>query len=66
MEITRIFLIVTGSIILIAGFMITTIPDKVRIWLKEWVSLQDNLFYLSGYILGLIGVSMIVIATLVK
>ncbi len=35
MEITRILLIITGAIILIAGVLITTVPEKARIWIKE-------------------------------
>lgn len=62
MEITRIFLIVLGILILIEGVLITTIPDKVRAPIKKWLSLPDNLFCLPGYIIGLIGIVAIAIA----
>jgi uncharacterized protein YjeT (DUF2065 family) len=62
MELTKIFLIVLGVLILIEGVLITTIPEKVRAPIKNWLSLPDNLFCLPGYILGVIGIAAIVIA----
>ena len=65
MEIIRIFLIVIGTLIVFDGFVISIIPDEARKWIKKWISLPDNLFCLSGYLWGLIGIA-IIIAALVK
>lgn len=65
MEITNFFLIAAGILIIFVGFIISIIPDEARKWLKKWMSLSDNLFCLSGYLWGLIGIAMIV-AALVK
>jgi uncharacterized protein YjeT (DUF2065 family) len=65
-EVTKIILLITGAIIFVPGFLITTSPDKVRNWLKEWLSLPDDKFCLLGYVLGLIGLAILIITILAR
>ncbi len=62
MEITNFFLIVVGILIIFVGFIISIVPDEARNWFKKWMSLPDNLFCLSGYLWGLIGMAIIIVA----
>jgi uncharacterized protein YjeT (DUF2065 family) len=45
----------------VCGVIITIIPEKVKNWLKECSELPTNLFCLTGYILGLIGLVILII-----
>jgi len=45
----------------VCGVLITIIPEKVKKWLKECSELPTSLFCLTGYILGLIGLTILII-----
>ena len=68
MEVKEIIPIVFGILIFIFGFTITIIPNRAINWLnefiKEFVYLPDNLVHIIGYILGLIGIAIVVITIL--
>jgi uncharacterized protein YjeT (DUF2065 family) len=58
---SRIILIIISSMFFVCGVIITIIPEKVKNWLKECSELPTNLFCLTGYILGLIGLVILII-----
>ena len=68
METKEIIPIVFGILIFIIGFIITIIPNRAINWLnefiKELVYLPDNFIKIIGYILGLIGIAILVITIL--
>ena len=61
MEFSEIIFLIIGSLFLLFGIATTIFPKEIIRWLKNHSCLLNDSVELVGYILGIIGVTMLII-----
>jgi uncharacterized protein YjeT (DUF2065 family) len=61
MELSKIIFLIIGSLFFLFGIATTIYPNKIRRWLKNHSCLLNDSVELVGYILGIIGVTILII-----
>ncbi len=61
MEYSKIIFLIIGSLFFLFGIAITIYPNEIGRWLKNHSFLSNDSLYLIGYILGLFGLTILVI-----
>ncbi len=61
MEFSEIIFLIIGSLFFLFGVATTIYPKEIGRWLKIHSFMSSYSFYLAGYILGIIGLAILVI-----
>ena len=64
MDFSEILFLIIGSLFFIFGIAITIYPNEIGRWLKTHSIRSSGSIYLAGFIIGLIGLVMLVILLL--